>query len=122
MPIVFDFERKILLDYARSFKVDIVFKKLGVLGKRKIYRMIIRGFCPFYSIENRACKIHKIKPLSCKIYPLLLDIKGKKLMISMLCEWVRRNKITELPIDEVLDMFKEEVNYLLKIVELIQGC
>jgi len=121
MPIVFDFEREKLLDKAKELNCHLEFKEVGRLGGHVVYRMIVRGFCPFFSLSDRSCRIHEVKPLSCKMYPLLLDVRDMKVMLSLLCEWVRRYKINQLSVGEVLDMFKEEIAYLLQVVKLIQG-
>ena len=85
MPIVFEDEKEMLEKMGQSD-----FKEIKI-GKLKLYRWIINGRCPFNDPETGHCKIHEKKPLSCKMFPLNLKIKGNKvdIEVSFACSWVR---------------------------------
>ncbi len=54
------------LKYNQSFKPLLpILNHLNIINKKT-------GYCPFYS-EDKGCKIHKEKPLICKVYPVLPD-------------------------------------------------
>ncbi len=53
-----------------------------------MYRWLIRGYCPFYDRENKICTIHSVKPLACKMYPLLYNPNTGEVLISKECKWV----------------------------------
>ncbi len=96
MPIVFEDEMEML----KSLGVK-EFKPLG----GKLYRWIIKGRCPFNDPETGLCKIHDVKPLSCKMFPLNVAVRGDKVNVevSRACPWVREHW------DEVVSRSPEEV-------------
>ncbi len=85
MPIVFEDEKEKLEKLGQKEFREIIF------GKLKLYRWIIRGRCPFNDPETGLCKIHEDKPLSCKMFPLNLRIKGSEASIELSfgCSWVK---------------------------------
>ena len=82
MPIVFEDEKKFLEGLGEK-----EFKEVAP----GLYRWIIRGRCKFNDAETGLCKIHDKKPLSCKMYPLNIRIKGKRVFVEVSrgCSWVR---------------------------------
>ena len=96
MPTVFPKEKRLLeeLAEARGFRVE--FEPLLIFRDREgrcavaLYRWVIRGFCPFFDKATKKCTIHSVKPLACKMYPLLLEMPTGRLMASGKCEWVKR--------------------------------
>ena len=82
MPIVFEDEKEMLMELGE--------KEFVSLGNG-LYRWVIRGRCKFNDPETGLCKIHDKKPLSCKMFPLNLRIKGNKVYVevSKACAWVR---------------------------------
>ena len=54
-----------------------------------IYRWLIEDACPF--LEANRCMIHENKPLSCKIFPLIIRIPDLAVIVSSRCRWVRMN-------------------------------
>lgn len=107
-PIVLEDEIEVLRHEARRIGKELEFTKIG----NGLFRWILKGFCPFYSIKDRRCSIHQIKPLSCKMYPLLLNIKTWDIHISTACDWVLEH-INELLYNDDLNLsevFKNEVS------------
>ena len=106
MPVVFEDEVQRL----RSLRGDLEFIPLGD-GR---YRWIIRGFCPFFDREEHRCRIHQIKPTSCKIYPLILMGDGS-LAVSEECEWVKEHpEVKEMELRELLMVFEDEFRALFR--------
>lgn len=89
-PVVFPDEAERLRSLAPRVGASLEFKELKVNG-RKMYRWLIRGYCPFYDEERKRCTIHEEKPLACKMYPLLYNPKTGEVIISRDCPWVRDN-------------------------------
>ncbi len=42
------------------------------------------GFCVFYNIEKRRCKIYRHRPLGCRIYPVIYS-KQEGIVVDDLC-------------------------------------
>ena len=38
-----------------------------------IFLRNVRGFCVFYDVEKRCCRIRAIRPSGCRVYPVILD-------------------------------------------------
>ena len=102
-PIVLPDEKRLLLREAIRFNIkpeSLTFKPYEVYNVRDTnveayivlsYRWIIRGYCPFYNMEERKCLIHKVKPLSCSMFPLILNVTFNLVHVSDRCRWVREN-------------------------------
>lgn len=86
-PILFEDELIKLRALAKSRGFDIKYRELNINGVR-VYRWLIRGYCPFYDRENKICTIHSVKPLACKMYPLLYNPNTGEVLISKECKWV----------------------------------
>jgi len=43
-----------------------------------------RGFCVFYDIEKRRCKIYRHRPLGCRIYPVIYS-EQEGIVVDELC-------------------------------------
>ncbi|MEM0370352.1 MAG: YkgJ family cysteine cluster protein [Pyrobaculum sp.] len=100
MPIVLEEEVEILRREAAERGFDLYFEYVGTHRGVKLFRWIIRGWCPFY--KNK-CTIHEKKPLSCKIYPLVLNLKTGDIYLSERCLWVKLNgprRIDYFPIEK----------------------
>jgi len=106
-PILLSEEVEVLTNEAlkRGFKI-----RLEPLGGN-FFRWLIRGFCPFYNIRTRRCLIHDKKPLACRIYPLLLNIRTGDVHVSTACDWVIKNLRSTL-IHNVDEVFSEELMYV----------
>ena len=111
-PIVLEDEVAKLNALASRRGVTLNFKKLT----DRFYLWVIDGFCPFYDILERRCSIHDDKPFSCKMFPLLLNIRTGEVSVSFACDWVIRHideLITnnEINVGEVFPVeFKAVVN------------
>lgn len=114
-PILFDYEVEKVLKYARLFGIDLSYFKFEKvdIGGLVLYKWLINGYCPFLNLENNLCRIHNDKPLTCKMYPLLLNYSTGEIYISMDCKWVK--EIVRKGIEVNLCMFINELEAL-KIV------
>ncbi|MCD6340656.1 MAG: YkgJ family cysteine cluster protein [Desulfurococcales archaeon] len=121
-PIVLEGEVDTLKKLALERNITLNFRRIT----DQFYLWIIEGFCPFYDIANRRCSIHENKPFSCKMFPLLLNIRTGEVSVSFACDWVinhiselinERNNIAEIFPDE----FKAVVNLFKKIKALRSG-
>jgi len=100
-PVLFSWEVSRILDLAEREGVsleNVEFKPLEVYRDPSngrcvvlLYRMVVRGFCPFYDVKSRSCIIHPEKPSACRMYPLLLEVPSGRLSVSGACDWVERN-------------------------------
>jgi len=95
-PVLFPWEKRSIEDLLGE-EVNTTFKPLEVWRDSKgtcvvtLYRWIIKGFCPFYDIFTRGCRIHEIKPLACQMFPLLIEVPSGRVMISSKCLWTKKN-------------------------------
>lgn len=65
------------------------------------------GFiCPFLDAQDNKCKIYNTRPFECQLYPFLISIRGKKviLTVDLNCPFVKDNLRTK--------EFKEYAEYL----------
>jgi Fe-S-cluster containining protein len=44
-----------------------------------------RGYCVFYDVEKRRCKVHADRPLGCHIYPVIYDEKKEVIVVDSIC-------------------------------------
>jgi len=52
--------------------------------KDGVYRLRnVDGHCYFYDPGSRSCKIYDIRPIGCRIYPLIFD--GEKVDVDRTC-------------------------------------
>ncbi|HII48155.1 YkgJ family cysteine cluster protein [Pyrobaculum aerophilum] len=107
MPVVLEEEIPTLLKEAENIGVKLTFKEYGEYNGVKLYKWIIEGWCPFYKGK---CTTHEKKPLSCKMYPLVLNLKTGEIYLSEKCLWVQING------PKPLDHFPGEKNALKKLV------
>jgi Fe-S-cluster containining protein len=110
MPTVFHEEVLRLKEEASRRGVELSFKELGEFNGVRIYRWIVRGWCPFFDKKSRKCTIHDKKPLACKMFPLILDLNTGNIYLSENCIWVKQNG------PRPLDDFPHEKNALMKVV------
>ncbi|MET1101699.1 MAG: hypothetical protein ABWW69_04395 [Pyrodictiaceae archaeon] len=94
-PVIFPWEKRILEELGAWYGAQLEFKPLEIFGDEEgkcvavVYKWVIKGFCPFYSILSRSCKIHEYKPLACKMYPLLINLSSAEIIASAKCKWVK---------------------------------
>ncbi len=114
-PTVFPWERRELEDLAEKLNVGkLCFEPLeayidgnGVCAVT-VYRWLIKGFCPFYRLASSKCIIHDVKPLACRMYPLILNVETGEVMVSIKCDWVEQYM-------EQLKSLSGDVETLLKV-------
>jgi hypothetical protein len=94
--------------------LSLSFKELGEFNGVKIYRWIIKGWCPFFDRSSRRCVIHDRKPLACKMFPLVLDLNTGNIYLSENCIWVRQNG------PKPLDDFPDEKGALMRVVRRLR--
>ena len=113
-PVVFPWERRLLEELAEERGVGLRFEPLEVYADGRgrcavaLYRWAIRGFCPFYRLATLSCSIHDVKPLACRMYPLLVNVETGEIVVSTKCDWVERNM-------EGLKRLRGDVQTLLKV-------
>jgi len=106
MPIIIEDELQNLKLKADEYGISLNTTKLC----EGFYKLVIYGFCPFYDIQGRRCRIHEVKPLSCRIYPLLINLKTRDIHVSLACDWVIENLDRLTPHDiDVEEVFRYEV-------------
>ncbi|MFH0912814.1 MAG: YkgJ family cysteine cluster protein [Candidatus Omnitrophota bacterium] len=52
------------------------------------------GFiCPFLEAKDNQCKIYDLRPLECQLYPFLLNLRGRKIILTLdlNCPYVREH-------------------------------
>jgi Fe-S-cluster containining protein len=43
-----------------------------------------RGYCFFYDLKKRSCKVYEYRPLGCRIYPVIYN-EGEGVVVDKLC-------------------------------------
>ena len=63
-------------------------------------------FCPFLKIEDNKCQIYAMRPLECQLYPFLISLRHKKVLLTvdLNCPYVKDKLNTP--------EFKEYTDYL----------
>jgi len=86
------------------------------------YLWIIDGFCPFYDLRRRRCTIHELKPISCKMFPLLINIKTGEVSVSSACDWVAGHIDELMNIgDNISNVFQNEFRVALNLFRRIKA-
>lgn len=52
------------------------------------------GFiCAFFDIEMNKCKIYDFRPFECQLYPFLINLRGRKVILSvdLNCPYIKQN-------------------------------
>ncbi|MEM1598382.1 MAG: YkgJ family cysteine cluster protein [Pyrobaculum sp.] len=107
MPVVLEEEIPLLKNEAEKIGVELHFQPYGEYNGIKLYKWVIDGWCPFY---RGKCTIHEKKPLSCRMYPLVLNLKTGEVYLSEKCLWVKING------PKPLDHFPHEKETVKKLV------
>ena len=76
-------------------KIKLIFSE-----KEKVY------LCSFLEPETNKCKIYKNRPLECQLYPFLINLKDKKIFLSLdlRCPYIKERLNSS--------QVKEYINYL----------
>lgn len=93
-PILFEDELLRIMTLARNRGFEVRYRELAINGV-KVYRWLIKGYCPFYDKEGKSCTIHEVKPLACKMYPLFYNPNTGEVLISKECKWVNEISSSE---------------------------
>ena len=50
-------------------------------------------FCAFLSAQENKCKIYNFRPFECQLYPFLLNLRGKKviLTVDLNCPYIKKS-------------------------------
>ena len=108
---MFPREKRLLEEIAEKRGVAVRFEPLLMFRDEEgrcvvaLYRWVVPGFCPFFDRETKRCTIHEVKPLACRMYPLIVEMPSGRLMVSGKCDWVRmqgRSLIRRLEADPKL--------------------
>lgn len=108
--MLFPWEKRSIEDLLEDKEENIRFEPLEVWRNNEgvcvviLYRWVIKGFCPFYDITIKRCRIHEMKPLACQMFPLLVEVPSGRVMISGKCLWTKKNQklLGELKTPEVI--------------------
>jgi Fe-S-cluster containining protein len=117
-PVLLWHEVLYLSKLGELMSLKLNFKNLG----QGFYRLVFDGFCPFYDVGNRACRIQKEKPLACRMFPLLINISSLELTVSLICPWIRENfaRISkDLTLEDIENIFHEEFKALREVIEWV---
>lgn len=124
MPLVFPWEKRLLEEKAgeRGFKLEfkpyIVYMVNDYIGVVALYRWIINGRCPF--LDGRGlCSIHRDKPLTCKMYPLIIGWGDNTLRVSGECPWIRDN-LEYVKRGDPSKIFPEEIKYAVQTLTTLK--
>ncbi|MFA5286852.1 MAG: YkgJ family cysteine cluster protein [Candidatus Omnitrophota bacterium] len=65
-------------------------------------------FCPFLKIEDNKCHIYSMRPFECQLYPFLISLRDKKVLLTvdLNCSYIKDKLNTP--------EFKEYTDYLVK--------
>ncbi|MCD6324320.1 MAG: YkgJ family cysteine cluster protein [Desulfurococcales archaeon] len=110
-PVVLPREKRRLEELAEAEGVELTFRKVGNEG---LYRWVIKGYCPFYDVRSRGCRIYEERPLACRMFPLLLNPKTGEVSVSRACDWVVAN-FGEIMSGDPKEVFPEELNAALTV-------
>ncbi|WP_052296971.1 YkgJ family cysteine cluster protein [Pyrolobus fumarii] len=123
-PVVFSWEARRLEELLEEHGVpieNVELKPLEVYRDDKdrcvvlLYRWVIRGFCPFYDVASRGCRIHPEKPSACRMYPLLLEVPSGRLSVSGACKWIEENMWVTKRGDLLGKIFPSEIEIAKKV-------
>jgi Fe-S-cluster containining protein len=62
--------------------------------------------CPLFDVQDNKCKIYEFRPLECQLYPFLISLRNKKVLLSvdLNCPYIKEKINTK--------EFKEYTDYL----------
>ncbi len=95
-PIVLPWEKRVLEREARRRGLpEQAFEPILAMCRGDdcvvlLYRWVIEGDCPFLSGDH--CGIYRDRPLSCRMFPLILGLTDRTIRVSARCRWVGENR------------------------------
>ncbi|MEZ0394507.1 MAG: YkgJ family cysteine cluster protein [Desulfurococcaceae archaeon] len=123
-PVVLAHEVELLRSLAKIVGLELNFVPLAW----PFLSWKIEGTCPFYDPQRKACTIHELKPIACKMFPLLLDMGSMTLYASGACKWVRDNAdvigsiVDERDIERIFPLEYGGLKELLIVHEAYRRC
>lgn len=114
-PLVYPWEKRFIENLVgkQLFKPYMCYSKGRTLAVL-LYRWVINGVCVF--LKENECLIHSDKPLSCKMYPLIIGLDDNTLRMSSLCPYASLEEARLRP----EDYFSEEYRVALKNYVLLK--
>ncbi|MEM1555077.1 MAG: YkgJ family cysteine cluster protein [Desulfurococcaceae archaeon] len=108
-PLVYPWEKR----YIESLANNQVFKQYFCYALNDtlvvlLYKWVMYGKCVF--LKGNYCSIHSNKPLSCRMYPLLIGFDDNTLRVSSLCPYVSLDDAVSNP----QNYFEEEYRIAMK--------
>ena len=82
-----------------------------------LYRWIIGNKCPFN--KELKCTIHGEHPLSCKMYPLIVNYSDHTLRVGLQCKWIREHFNIITSGINPRQVFPKEFEYAIKAFTVI---
>jgi Fe-S-cluster containining protein len=70
----------------------------------------VKGHCVFYDVENRRCMVYVVRPLGCRLYPVIYD-EEKGIVADEICRGKARFS------EKVLTRKGRKVNKLLERID-----
>lgn len=114
-PLIYPWEKRFIENLVENqlFKPYMCYslnQTLAVL----LYRWVIKGVCVF--LKENECSIHSVKPLSCRMYPLIIGLDDNTLRVSGSCPYVSLEEARLKP----ESYFSEEYRVALKNYVLLK--
>lgn len=78
-PCLLDEEIQELLDKNSAFASLSADRRIQPIPNLKQDGFI----CPFLNIEDNKCKIYDLRPFECQLYPFLISIRDKKVLLTL---------------------------------------
>ena len=88
-PCLLDEEIQELLDKNSAFASLSADRRIQPIPNPKQDGFI----CPFLNIEDNKCKIYDLRPFECQLYPFLISIRDKKVLLTLdlNCPYAKEN-------------------------------
>ena len=90
-----------------GYREDYFVNRGGEIPKLKN----VNGKCVFLDEETKACKIYPYRPLGCRLYPLIYNVKEDKVEVDSLCP--KRNSISKSKVKKYERFVRELVVILM---------
>jgi len=103
LPCLMDEEIQVLLDKKIPPAIISLERKI-----QPIPHPVGGGFiCAFFDLKENRCKIYDFRPFECQLYPILINLRGKKVILTLdlNCPYVKENLKSK--------EFKEYADYLI---------
>lgn len=111
-PCLLDEEMQNLLDREKELPSVFISSDKRIKAKPNPQGPAESAFiCPFLDIRDNKCKIYAIRPFECQLYPFLLDLRIKKviLTVDLKCPYIKE-KIATKELKEYTDYLAAFLN------------